>query len=308
MSASRLSVVAALCVLTGGASPVLGEGRILEQDGIAIELEELLSEKGTLRLEFGTTFSATRRDGVSGLYETIQTGTGDFVAVPVDLGVTDRQADTILASLGLRYGLSARTEVFSRLTLRHDRSRFIDTATGLTESLSTGALQGVVIGANHRFQDEGAGPGLIGFADVTVLENTAARGTDFQSGRSGTVGFTAYRVLDPLVLSVTAGYRGSFERETGADRIDPGDIFFVNPSVGFAVNNEVTLTGGFGLNFIGDDRLNGVTRDSGRTNAEWQFGLAYAWDSKTTLRADARAEVLGDRNFTAGITVTRKFD
>ena len=268
MSASRLRVGVVFCALSGLSGPALAQERILEQDGIAIELEELLSEKGTFRLEFGTTFASSRQDGISGLYQTIQTGAGDFVSLPVELGVTDRTSDTILATFGLRYGLTAKSELYSRLTLRHDEARFVDTATGQTETLSDSALQSLVLGANYRFQDEGAGPGLIGFADVAALENTAARGTDFASGTSGTLGFTAYRVLDPLVLSVTAGYRASFARDTGADRVDPGDIFFINPSIGFAVNNEVTLTGGIGLNFVGDDRVNGTDRDTGRTDAE----------------------------------------
>lgn len=301
------SLVFYLALCAGFSGIANAQERAAEQDGLGIELEELLSEKGTFRLEFGTTFSASRRDGVAGLYQTIQTGTGEFVSVPVDVGSTDRQAETLLATVGLRYGLTTRSEIYSRATLRYDHSRFTDSTTGLTQSLSDTSFQSLVVGMNYRFLDEGERPGLIGFADVALLENTAARGTDFQTGKSGTVGFTAYRVLDPVVLSLTAGYRANLERTVDADRINPGDTLFINPSVGFAVNNELTLTGGFGLNFTGADTLNGVTQGSRNTNADLQFGLAYAWDKNTTLRADARAEVLGDRNFTAGITLTRTF-
>jgi hypothetical protein len=159
---------------------------------------------------------------------------------------------------------------------------------------------------NYRFVDEGERPGLIGFADVALLENTAASSTALQSAKSGTIGLTTYRVLDPVVLSLTAGYRANFDRTVGADVINPGDSLFINPSVAFAVNNELTLTGGLGLNFIGDDTLNGTSKDSRTTNADLQFGLAYAWDKNTTLRADARAETLGDNNVTLGLTLTRK--
>lgn len=72
------------------------------------------------------------------------------------------------------------------------------------------------------------------------------------------------------------------------------------------MNNELTLTGGFGLDFSGDDRVNGLDQDNRSTNADLQFGLAYAWDKNTTLRADFRTEVLGDNNVTLGITLTRK--
>ncbi len=239
----RRSFVFSLALCAGFSGIANAQERIAEQDGLGIKLEELLSEKGTFRLEFGTTFSASRRDGIAGLYQTIQTGTGEFVSVPVDVGSTDRQAETLLATVGLRYGLTTRSEIYSRATLRYDHSRFTDSTTGLSQSLSDTSFQSLVVGMNYRFVDEGERPGLIGFADVTLLENTAARGTDFQIGKSGTVGFTAYRVLDPVVLSLTAGYRANLERTVDADRINPGDTLFINPSIGFAVNNELTLTG-----------------------------------------------------------------
>jgi hypothetical protein len=98
--------------------------RVSEQDGLGIELEELLSARGTFRLELGTTLSATRQDGVAGLFQTIQTGTGEFVSVPVDVGSTNRRAETVLATAGLRYGLSSSSELYARATLRHDNSVF----------------------------------------------------------------------------------------------------------------------------------------------------------------------------------------
>lgn len=164
----------------------------------------------------------------------------------------------------------------------------------------------MVVGINDRFVDAGEYPGIVGFADISLAENTAARGTNLQAAKSGTIGATAYRVLDPVVLSLTAGYRANSARDVGADSIDPSDSFFINPSIGFAVNNELTLTGGFGLDFSGSDRVNGVDQDNQSTNADLQFGLAYAWDKNTTLSADTRTEVLGDNNVTLGITLTRK--
>lgn len=296
------------CLFVGVISlPVHGQERIKEQDGLGIELEDLLSDKGAIRLEFGTIISASRRTGVSGVFETIQTGAGDFISLPIDVANTDRQAETVLASIGLRYGLTKNAEGYARATLRHDHSRFTDGATGLTATQSDNAFQNLTIGMNYRFLDEGEHPGLIGFADVAVLENSATRGTDYQSGRSGTIGMTAYRVLDPVVLSLTTGYRANLARSVTAGTVDPGDTLFINPSVGFAVNNELTLTGGFGLNFTSADRVNGSVQGSRRTSADLQFGLAYAWDENTTLRGDARTETLGDRNFTAGFTLTRKF-
>jgi hypothetical protein len=44
---------------------------IAEQDGLGFDLEELLNERGTIRLEFETTISALSSDEFSGLYQTI---------------------------------------------------------------------------------------------------------------------------------------------------------------------------------------------------------------------------------------------
>ena len=307
MSGTWRNLLFPLAFVAALPAPLSAEERIAEQDGLGIELEELLSDKGAFRLEMVTTLSASRRDGVAGLYQIIQTGAGDFVSVPIDIGSTDRQTETVLATIGLRYGLTTKSEIYSRATLRYDHSRFTDSTTGQIESLSDSSLQSLTIGMNYRLLDEGEHPSIIGFADVAILENTEARGSDYQSGKSGTVGVTAYRVLDPVVLSLTAGYRANLERTSASGNVDPGGTLFINPSIGFAVNNELTLSGGFGLNFTGADSLNGVAQGSRRTAADLQFGLAYAWDKNTTLRADARAETLGDRNFTAGLTLTRKF-
>lgn len=245
---------------------------------------------------------------MSGLYQTIETWTGEFISVPVDLGVTDRQTDTVLGTLGLRYGLTARSEIYARATLRYDNVRFSDETNGLTESLSSSAFQSLIAGMNYRFFEDGEQPGLIGFAEVALLENTAARGTDIQTGRSGAVGVTAYRVLDPVVLSLTTGYAANLERTVGADILDPGDNVFFNPSIGFAVNNELTLTGGFNLIYATQaDERNSTRQGSRNTTSDLQFGLAYAWDKQTTLRADVSTRVLGDDTFTAALFLTRKF-
>ena len=270
-------------------------------------MEELLTERGTIRLELGTTFSASQSDGISGLYQTIQTGTGEYVSVPIDLGVTDRQADTVLGTFGLSYGLTARAEIYAWATLRYDDVRFTDATTGLTESLSSSAFQSLIAGMNYSFIEEGDHPGLIGFAEVALLENTTARGTDFETGRSGAVGVTAYRVLDPVVLSLTTGYAANLKRTVGADIIDPGDNIFFNPSIGFAVNNELTLTGGFNLNYATNaDELNSIRQGSRDTTADLQFGLAYAWDETTTLHADTSIQTVGGDNFILGLSPTRE--
>lgn len=227
--------------------------------------------------------------------------------MPVGLGPTNRQSETLLTTVGLRYGLTEKSEIYTRATYRFDNSRFADSINDAMENRSSNAFQSHVVGINYRFLGDDKYPALIGFADIALFENTASSGTKLHSAKSGAVGFTTYRVIDPVVISMTAGYRPNLTRKVDSQEINPGDTLFINPSIAFAVNNEMTLTGGFGLNFTGADMLDGVKRGTRNTNADLQFGLAYAWDKNTTLRADARTEVLGESGFTVGLTLTRKF-
>lgn len=295
-----------LACLTLGCSASFAQESQQDQDGIGLELEELISEKGTARLEFGMLFVAGRQSGVSGLYQSVQTGAGSFISVPVELGTTDRQSETTLLNMGLRYGATTRAEVYSRATFRYENTRFFDTTTALSETSGQGGFQSLVFGMNYRISDDDTFPGVVAFGEITALENTSAIEDDFQSGKSATAGLTMYRVLDPVVLSLTLGYRANFERVVDGALQDPGDTFFLNPSVGFAVNNELTLTGGLGINFTSADAVDGVEQASRKTQADLQFGAAYAWDKNTTLRGDIRAEVLGDNAVTLGLNLTRK--
>ena len=150
-------------------------------------------------------------------------------------------------------------------------------------------------------------PGLIGFADVALVENVASTGSELVYVKSGAIGLTAYRVIDPVVLSATSGVRFAVSRAVGGIAVNPGDSIFLNPSIAFAANNELTLTGGLSMRFERADEVNDVRQGSRQTRGDLEFGVSYAWDRKTTLRMDTRADVVGEGGLTVGINITKKF-
>ena len=98
--------------------------------------------------------------------------------------------------------------------------------------------------AFHTFQT-----GTGSFVSVPV-----AHGTDFVFTKSATIGVTFYRATDPLVFSLTTGFRPVFARTVQGRRVDPADTFFINSRVAFAANNEVTITGGVLLRLEGGEK------------------------------------------------------
>ena len=278
-----------------------------EQEGLDLILEELLTDKNKTKIAIGLTYNTSTSDRVTGAFETIQTGTGAFVSVPTDLDASRRETDTLIASTTLRYGLTTRLEAFFRSSAIHTDNRVTNGITGQTTSLDSSRFLNIISGINYRLLDDQKYPGLIGFADVTLAENIASTGSDLVFAKSGTVGLTAYRVIDPIVLSATSGLRFALSRPVNGVEINPGDSMFLNPAIAFAVNNELTLTGGLSMRFERADEVRGVRQGSRQTRGDLEFGVSYAWDRKTTLRIDTRADAVGEGGLTVGINVTKKF-
>ena len=199
---------------------------------LPLTVEDLLTAQNRYRLEFGVNYANSDRRNIDSQFDLIQTGSGSFVLLPVNVGEARQNTDFLAMTLGFRYGVTKDTEVFTRLTATADDVRIQDN-TG-TDSRSSQQLSDLVVGVNHKFSPDNDTPALLGFAKITLAENTATDGSDFVYGKTGQVGFTTYRAIDPVVLSLTAGYRYAGKRDVKDQSIDPGDLLFINPSVGFA--------------------------------------------------------------------------
>lgn len=138
---------------------------------------------------------------------------------------------------------------------------------------------------------------MLGFLEVAVVENIVAPpsdGNEFIHGKSWLAGFTTYRAIDPLVLVATVAYRANLSRRAEALARNPGDLFLINPSVSFAVNNEVTLTTGLQWRWQGADQLDGQSIGIRTTDTSLTLGLGHAWSQRLTLNLNSRANISGN--------------
>ena len=278
---------------------------IEEQDGLGLRIDEIITDKGKMKFELGISYSTISQDSITSYFDTIQTGTGEFIDVPLAIGASQRVADTMILSLGGRYGLSDKTELYSRASFLYSDERAVDGVTGDTTTTTGGNFSSLTLGINHRFREDDETSGVVGFADITLAENIAHESTKLAYGKSATVGLTTYRTFDPVVLSATFGYRPSFSRIIEGDAIDPADTFFFNPSIAFAANNEITLTGGVSLRMMGKEKVNGVDKSTRKTRGDLEFGLAYSLDKNTSLQFDTTAGIVGDTNLTLGFKFSK---
>ena len=272
---------------------------------LPLTVEDLLTAQDRYRLEFGLSYANSDRRNIDSQFDLIQTGSGSFVLLPVNVGEARQNTDFLAMTLGFRYGVTKDTELFTRLTATADDVR-VQNNSG-TDSRSSQQLSDFVVGVNHKFSPDNDTPALLGFAEIALTENTATDGSDFVYGKTGQIGFTTYRAIDPVVLSLTAGYRYAGERDIKDQFIDPGDLLFINPSIGFAVNNEVTLTGGVQLKFRGKDKIDANSRGIHTSRTDLELGLGYAASKRATLNFQVRSDMTGDAGAQLGFNLLYKF-
>ncbi|MCG7656143.1 hypothetical protein [Wielerella bovis] len=81
---------------------------------LPLSLEDILTDKGKFKLESSPTYANSERNRnqfANPIY--IQTTNNTLVAVPTALGNTDSNSDVIVGTMGLRYGLTGKTDVYT---------------------------------------------------------------------------------------------------------------------------------------------------------------------------------------------------
>ncbi|MBI4755546.1 MAG: hypothetical protein HY778_09070 [Betaproteobacteria bacterium] len=265
---------------------------------LPLTVEELLTAENRWRAEFAAVYANTERQGVStGEPILVQTGDTQYVSIPTRIGASRINTDTWVLTPGLRYGLSADTEIYGHASWLAQRTRSEDPA-GAAGSGSD-RFADAWVGVNHRLVRESASPGVIAFADLALAERGSERTSH---GKSASFGATVYRVNDPLVLSLTAAWRLNRARQDGAPRRDPGDSVMLNPEASFAANNDLTLSAGLLWQRVGAEAIDGVKQGLAHTRTSLTLGLAWAVSERSTLHFSGRSNASGGDGAELGLT------
>ncbi|UOP04688.1 hypothetical protein [Conchiformibius kuhniae] len=256
---------------------------------LPLSLEELLTEKGKLRLESSLAYiNGEQQKGEFANPVFIQTGTASFVPVPTELREQNRNSDMLVATLGLRYGLTGKTDVYGNANhiWRNERS-----FNGEREySRSSRNLADVSLGISHTFVQDGKNPALIGFAETAVYEKSQGKAA---LGKGWLVGATTYKAIDPVVLSLTAAYKLNLAKNTDNGRYRAGNFLMLNPSVSFAANDRISINGGVQWIAAQADKLDGNTTSPKNTSSYAHAGVGLGIGKDTALNASARFKVSG---------------
>ncbi|MEQ1487668.1 MAG: hypothetical protein ABL920_04195 [Methylotenera sp.] len=275
---------------------------------VPLTIEDLLTSQNRWRVGLSTNYSNTSQQRVStGSPILLQISPVQYVALPTRIGESRTNNDTLAITPSLRYGVSSKTELYGRSTFIADNTRIQDINGQRSES--NNRFESLWLGVNHKFISEGKTPALLGFVEMAVLENTRlsanSNGSTF-SAKSWLVGATTYRVIDPMVLSLTAAYRLNLMRDIDGTNYKPGNYLVLSPSASFAVNNEITLSGGFQWVNAQPSTLNSITQGLRNTSTGMNLGLAWLWDERSTLNFSGNANLSGNSGAGLGLSWTYK--
>lgn len=262
---------------------------------LPLEIEGLLSDKGKTRLRVSGTYVNSERRGVDlDSPIIIETGNnGNFVVVPGIIGEDLTNTDAILSTIGIQHGISAKSEVYGKISaLSVDRRT--ETVTGNVLNSSDSRFNDAWLGINHEFRDNSDKPALLGFAEMQVAEKQQDDST--ASGKSFMIGGTTYQRYDPVILSFTGAFKYNLSRKIGNSDIEPGNSLSLSPSVNFAVNDKVTLTSGVNWRMREATKVNGSKQGIRRTRTSLKLGVGYALGKHDTLSFNVRPRVSGEND------------
>jgi len=108
------------------------------------------------------------------------------------------------------------------------------------------------------------------------------------------LGLTTYKAIDPVVFSLTTAYQMGKSRNDGDFSYKPGNLWFVSPSVSFAVNDRVTLTTGMQWATRQPGAWDGMTRGYRTTTTDLALGVVYGIEKGESLNFLIKSNLSGD--------------
>lgn len=178
-------------------------------------------------------------------------------------GLRGRQSG---GSTSLRYGVNSRLEINAGL-----QGASLSRRNG--ELSVDNTLQSASLGINMLVHRESRWPALLLEARAELFSRNDGQDSSLPGGQ---LALTAYKSLDPVVLSVTAVVERYRERASGASQLRPGSAWRLEPAVNFAVNPELTLLSGFVLARQHSTRLDGVALGLAQDEVALRLGVGYS--------------------------------
>lgn len=132
-----------------------------------IKVEDAITDKGKLKVDVGVTYSNSDNQNFAvGESVLVQTGTNSFVQIPSSISEQRTNQDHLIGTLGIRYGLTDKAEIYSRTSYQYSQIRSSDS--NGTHQYNENRLSDTWLGVNYQFKKDTETPAVLGFAEVAL--------------------------------------------------------------------------------------------------------------------------------------------
>jgi hypothetical protein len=276
---------------------------------LPLTVEDLIADKNKFKLETSVSYFNQNSTNLSSQGTSlIDLGNGRVVTIPTPVTQGKTNTDTVIGTLGLRYGISDSLEMGVKTNGVYNQQRTDESSQSNAQSDSR--LKDVVLTTQYQLtKDNKKFPDSLLFAEVSAYDKT--QGFKAKSLSSALVGGTVYTVNDPIVLSLTGSYLYNTKRDFDTPKlntqsVDLGGVFALDSLLGFAVNPDITLTTGVGWQLQQADKVNSVKISSNHTQTNLSLGMAYALTERSNLTANIRTNVSGGGGSTLSVGLSTK--
>jgi hypothetical protein len=285
------------------AAALLALGAASAHADMPLAIGDLITDKGKIKLDLSLAYANTDRQGIStGEPITVQTGPASFVTLPTLISESKGNSDLLVGTLGLRYGLTAKAEIFARTSYLTSISRSSDMSG--TSRNSESRFADAWAGINYQFKKDNDTPALLGFAEFALREKHEKSSSSL---KSALMGITTYKAIDPVVFSFTTAYRFNHSRQDGDISYKPGNLFLLNPSIAFAVNDRVTLTTSMQWTNRQAEKRGAEAQGFRRTSSDLLLGMGYGISKENTLNLTFKSNVSGSSGADLRLSWLRSF-
>lgn len=273
---------------------------------LPLTVDDLITDKNKFKLTTNINyFNQSQRNLTEQGYSLVDLGNGRTLTLPNPPTEGVNNTDSLIGTLGLNYGITDKWDIGIKTNALYRQTR--QNISDDTHQDTDKYLQDISFTTQYQTTENHQKlPDSLVFSEISVYDKTD--GLDSKSLSSVLVGGTVYTVNDPIVLSLTGSYQYNTNRDIldQNQKVNIGDIFSLNGSVGFAVNPDITLNTGVGWQSREADKINGKDLGVRQTQTNLSLGLAYALSQRSNLTANVRTNISGDNGSTFSVGLTTK--